>query len=143
MNRFGRLVELRKIREEAAANALARVLGRIRKNQEEMAALDRETEAEKIEAKANLISGRAIPPIVYEDFFRGQAVRHQRLVERHSRLQVEAENARQVWHGARVMLQQAEKLAEKDAKVRAMEGRRKEGKELDMVGVLGASHPVS
>ncbi|MBF0146894.1 MAG: flagellar export protein FliJ [Magnetococcales bacterium] len=140
MNRFQRLVELRQIREETAANALARVQGRIQKTQEEIVGLDRETEAESRAAKENLASGCLLPPKMYEDFFRGQVWRRRRLEERKSRLQVEAQVARQAWFEARTLLQQAEKLALKDDAARKVEARRKEGKELDMAGILGASH---
>ncbi|MEO5327173.1 MAG: flagellar export protein FliJ [Magnetococcus sp. THC-1_WYH] len=139
MNRFRRLVELRKIREEAAAAALADVLGRIQKTQEEISGLDRETETEKRLAKENLASGCVLPPQMYEDFFRGQIWRRVRLLERRSKLQVEAEAARQVWYGARTLVQQAEKMAQKDDQVKKAAERRKEMKELDMIGILGVS----
>ncbi|MBF0434925.1 MAG: flagellar export protein FliJ [Magnetococcales bacterium] len=143
MNRFQRLVELRKIREESAADAFARAQGRIQKNLDEMATLDRETESEKQSAKENLVSGCTIPPQMYENFFRGQVFRKLRLEERQSRLQAEAEVARRAWLGARTLLEQAKKLAEKDDKLKAASERRKESKEMDMVGILGVQHSGS
>ncbi|HIJ84675.1 MAG: flagellar export protein FliJ [Magnetococcales bacterium] len=139
MNRFQRLVDLRRIREETAAMALGKIQAGIQKIQEEMAGLDRETATEKHLAKENLASGCALPPQMYEDFFRGQVWRQRRMEERKSRLQVEAEAAKQAWYGARTLLQQAEKLAQKDDQLRKKGERRKEAKELDMIGVLGAS----
>lgn len=140
MNRFQRLVDLRRIREETAAMALGRIQGAIQKLQGEILELDRETAVEKGLAKENLVLGRAIPANVYEDFFRGQVWRRRRMEERKSRMQVEAETARQAWYAARTLLQQAEKLAQKDDRLKKVEERRKEGKELDMVGILGTAH---
>lgn len=139
MNRFRRLVELRQIREEAAAQELAKVLGRIQKTKDEILGLDGETETEKRLSKENLSSGCMIPPKLYEDFFRGQVWRRVRLEERKSKLEVEAEAARQVWYGARTLVKQAEKLAQKDDQLKNAAERRKELKELDMIGILGVS----
>ncbi|MBF0108583.1 MAG: flagellar export protein FliJ [Magnetococcales bacterium] len=142
-NRFRRLVELRRIREETAANALARVMARIRKVEGEIAGLDRETEEEKRMAKENLASGCPLSPKMYEDFFRGQMWRRRRMEEHKGRLLLESQSARKNWLDARTLLEQAGKLAQKADAVQIKEERRKEGKELDMMGVLGASHSIS
>ncbi|MBF0162162.1 MAG: flagellar export protein FliJ [Magnetococcales bacterium] len=142
MNRFNRLVELRRIREEVNALAFARMLNRLEGVRREVVALDQQTWSEQESMRLGLgqeIDRSLSPPLMpsqMDDFLRGQAWRRQRLQQRMESLQEELEKAKAAWLAARAQLQQAEKLAEKEQKHQQYCLEQQEKKALDMIGIL-------
>ena len=142
MNRFSRLVELRRIREEANGLLFARVLTRLQGLRQDVVALDQQTREEQDAARLAIdqaVDGAAAPPLMLgqmDDFLRGQVWRRQRLQQRMEVVQEELDKARDAWLAARTQLQQAEKLAQKEHQHRLYRLERQERKALDMVGLL-------
>lgn len=136
MTRFARLVELRKIREETDGQVYARILARIESFRQEIGELDKET-AQGHEMACELVAqGNTPGPYRFDDFFRGQKWRVQKLKEKIHLAQQEASAAKKVWLAARTKLQQAEKMAIKEEAQRKEEVRRSENKEMDMIGIV-------
>lgn len=146
MNRFKqsggskRLVELRRIREEANAMAFARVLGRLEGLRQDVVNLDRQTTEEQTLAwdaigQEVTVSDRLALGML-DNFLRGQSWRRKRLEQMIAVASMDLEKAREVWMAARTQLQQAEKLAEKEALQQHKQAEYQEKKMMDMVGVL-------
>ncbi|MBF0294176.1 MAG: flagellar export protein FliJ [Magnetococcales bacterium] len=140
MNRFARLRDLRKIREDAAGHELARALAYVETVRHKIAELDQATQEEKEAAMATLAGPQRASPGLLESFLAGQAWRRGRLTSALQKARQESEEARDLWLAARLQLRQAEALAEKEALRLSMEQKRKEAKELDMVGILSHTH---
>ncbi len=136
MNRFARLVDLRSIREESAAAAYSQKLAQVGQLKHQVTELDAETREGKKMACQAVTSLVKLPARLYDDFIKGQQVRRQRLLANIVEKNRELDAAKQRWHGTRVELRQAEKLAEKESLRRRKEIQHLERKELDMVGVL-------
>ncbi|MBF0621464.1 MAG: flagellar export protein FliJ [Magnetococcales bacterium] len=137
VNRFSRLVELRRIREEAAAAAYKEALGEIGLRKQRLLDLDEETEMARVEMAETLgdVSTR-LPSNLYLDFYRGQDVRKAQTQKEIEEVQKAAESVKQKWLETRKSLQQAEKLEEKADVVIQQEARRQEYRELDRIGVI-------
>ncbi|MBF0456243.1 MAG: flagellar export protein FliJ [Magnetococcales bacterium] len=136
MGRFSRLVELRRLREEADGLAYSRILGRIESFRQKIGMLEKET-AEGQEMAVEMVKQGQTPGAVrMDDFFRGQSWRVKKLEDKISMAQVEANSARLVWLAARTQLKQAEKMAEKERLQHDQTVRRNETKELDMIGIV-------
>ncbi|MBF0461974.1 MAG: hypothetical protein HQL87_11305 [Magnetococcales bacterium] len=145
MNRFSRLVGLRRIREEANGMAFARTLARMEGLQQDMIRLDQQTQEEQGLVRQTLAddaggretgpSGRLALGLV-DNFLRGQAWRRQRLEQMIAVAQLDLEKSKEAWLAARTQLQQAEKLAEKEALHQHQRVEHDEKKAMDMVGVL-------
>ncbi|MBF0341499.1 MAG: flagellar export protein FliJ [Magnetococcales bacterium] len=137
MNRFSRLEELRRIKEDAAGQAFARTLMRVEDLRQRITELDRQTEEEKraaIEALAAPGPNRPDPGLL-ESFLAGQIWRRQRLEMALRRAREDSEAARENWRLTRMQLQQAENLAEKEDGRQRVEARRNEMKEMDFVAI--------
>lgn len=135
-----RLVELRRIREEASAMAVARVLGRLEGLRQDVVNLDRQTAEEQALAwdamgQEVTASDRLTLGLV-DNFLRGQSWRRKRLEQMIAVASLDLEKAKEVWMAARTQLQQAEKLAEKEASQQQKQAEYQERKTMDMVGVL-------
>ncbi|MBF0273517.1 MAG: flagellar export protein FliJ [Magnetococcales bacterium] len=137
MNRFSRLEELRRLKEEAAGQAFARTLARIEDLRQRIAVLDRETAEEKTAAIDALAApGPERPdPGLLDAYLTGQAWRRERLEMALRRAQQESEVARETWRGTRMQLQQAEVLAKKEDVRQQREAHRQELKQMDMVAI--------
>ncbi|MBF0180465.1 MAG: flagellar export protein FliJ [Magnetococcales bacterium] len=140
MNRFARLRDLRKIREDAAGHELARALAYVETVRHKITELDQTTQEEKEAAMATLAGPQRASPGLLESYLAGQAWRRGRLTGALHKARLESDEARERWLAARVQLRQAEVLAEKEALRIRMEQKRKEAKELDIVGILSAAH---
>ncbi|MBF0624276.1 MAG: flagellar export protein FliJ [Magnetococcales bacterium] len=137
MNRFSRVVGLRRIREEAEAMAYARALARLEALRGKVRELDRVTARGREERRQELAEGGlSMPPEMFEGFLKGQAWRRERLLEAINRSLEEVRKAKEVWHGVRVQLQQIERLEEKEGDRLHAEARRQEMKALDAVSML-------
>ncbi|MBF0214072.1 MAG: flagellar export protein FliJ [Magnetococcales bacterium] len=142
VNRFSRLEELRRLKEEAAGQAFARTLVRIEELRLKMARLDQETAEEKraaIEALAAPGAQRPDPTLL-DAYLAGQMWRRNRLEMALRRARQESEQARETWRGTRMQLQQAELLAEKEQARQKQEEHRQEVKEMDMVAIHRIGH---
>ncbi|MEO5363872.1 MAG: flagellar export protein FliJ [Magnetococcus sp. DMHC-8] len=142
MNRFDRLVELRRIREEIQGTAFARLLARLEGLKQDVRQLDQQTTEEQAQMRLALDQGTdrsAGPPLplgLLDKFLQGQAWRRKRLEQMIVVAQQDLEKARATWIAARTQLQQAEKLAEKEAQQQRKRLEYHEKKAMDMVGVL-------
>ncbi|WP_193771327.1 flagellar export protein FliJ [Candidatus Magnetaquicoccus inordinatus] len=141
-NRFNRLVELRRIREESNGTVFARVLARLEGLKQDLGKLDQQTTEEQSAMRLSL-SGhedRAAKPVLaagmMDDFLRGQSWRRQRLQQMIAAAQLDMEKAKEAWLAARMQLRQAEKLAEREKLRQHEQAERNEKKAMDMVGVL-------
>ncbi|NGZ07361.1 MAG: flagellar export protein FliJ [Magnetococcales bacterium] len=137
MNRFSRLEELRRLKEDAAGQALARCLARVEEVRHKIATLDKETAEEQraaIEALAVPDAQRPDPRLM-EAFLAGQVWRRQRLEATLRRAVQESEAAREKWLGTRIQLKQAEVLADKEDVRLQREAHRQEMKEMDSVAI--------
>ncbi|MBF0448676.1 MAG: flagellar export protein FliJ [Magnetococcales bacterium] len=136
MGRFSRLVELRKIREEADGLAYAHVLSRIEGFRQKIRELNIETE-EGRRMSCDMVGQQGVfGTYRFDDFFRGQTWRVQKLQEKITLAQQQANAAKKIWLASRTQLQQAEKMAEKEEAQRKKEQRLKDNKELDMIGIF-------
>ncbi|MBF0186029.1 MAG: flagellar export protein FliJ [Magnetococcales bacterium] len=141
-NRFNRLVELRRIREESIGTAFARVLARLQGLKQDLSHLDQQTNEEQAAmhlamTSANDLSARPLLAAgVMDDFLRGQSWRRQRLEQMIATAQLDMEKAKEAWLAARMQLRQAEKLAEREQSRLQAHAERNEKKAMDMVGVL-------
>jgi flagellar export protein FliJ len=136
MGRFARLVDLRKIREEADGLAYASILARIETCRQKIVKLDEETAEGHKSACEQVVEGNSPGPFLFDDFFRGQKVRVKKLEEKIKFAQEEAAVARNVWLASRTKLQQTEKMAEKEVSKSKFEKRHNDNKELDMIGIV-------
>jgi flagellar export protein FliJ len=136
MGRFSRLVDLRRIREEADGLAYAKILGRIESCQQKIGDLEQETKEEHKMACEQVAQGTAPGALMFDDFYRGQKWRIQKLQDKIHIAQREAEAARKVWLAARTQLKQAESMSEKEEAQQEVELRQKNNKELDMIGIV-------
>ncbi|MEO5334493.1 MAG: flagellar export protein FliJ [Magnetococcus sp. YQC-5] len=140
MNRFARLEELRRLKEETAGQAFARSLAQIEELRHRIVELDRMSQEEQNAAKEALAGPQRPDPALLAQFLMGQKWRRQRLETALGKARQESEAAREVWRLARMQLQQAETLAEKESLRLKLEQRRKENKEMDQVGIYRSSH---
>lgn len=136
MSRFARLVDLKKLREEADGLAYAQVLARIEGLHQKIQSLNQETDEGHRMAIEQVVEGHSPGPRLLDDFLRGQEWRVQNLEVKIRRAQIEAEAAKKVWHASRVKLKQAESMAEKEEAQRQKEKRLEDKKELDMIGIV-------
>jgi flagellar export protein FliJ len=136
MGRFSRLVDLRKIREEADGLAYARILARIETCRQKIRELEKETAQGHEMACEEVAQGNAAGSSMYDDFFRGQKFRIKKLEDKISLAQVEAAAAQKVWLASRTQLRQSESMAKKEEAHRQMEMRHDDNKELDMIGIV-------
>ncbi len=142
VNRFNRLVELRRIREESNGTVFARVLARMEGLKQELGRLDQQTVEEQTAMRLALggsAAGADQPMLasgMMDDFLRGQSWRRQRLRQMIAAAQVDMEKAKEAWLAARMQLRQAEKLAERESLRQHELAERNEKKAMDMVGVL-------
>lgn len=135
MNRFARLEALRKLKEDAAGQAFARTLAHIEALRQQIVNLDRESAEENAMATAALAGPERYDPMLLDLFLKGQAWRRERLEMALKKGRQESEVAREQWRIARVQLQQAEVLVKKESQRLALEQRRKENREMDLVGI--------
>ncbi|MEG3641177.1 flagellar export protein FliJ [Magnetococcus sp. PR-3] len=137
VNRFSRLVELRRLREEAQGGEYAKVLADLNDLKQQVTLLDQETEQARADAldlvgdHTTILSGDMIA-----GFFEGQKVRRTRLLEAVEKSEPLVEAAKQRWLEARKGLRQAEKLEEKTDLKLQKEALRVENRMLDMAGVV-------
>ena len=142
VNRFNRLVELRRIREESNGTVFARVLTRLEGLKQDLNRLDQQTVEEQTVMRLALpgSQGGANQPMLatgmMDDFLRGQSWRRQRLQQMIAAAQMDMEKAKEAWLAARMQLRQAEKLAERESLRQHELAERNEKKAMDMVGVL-------
>ncbi|MBF0143888.1 MAG: flagellar export protein FliJ [Magnetococcales bacterium] len=136
MNRFSRLVNLRRIREEATGQLFSQAAARVEELVRERRRLEEGIREARSQALDSLGQGEArLPPQLVEDFFSGQALRLQRVEEARRKAEKRREEALQVWKGARIELKQAEILEEKQGAREVAERQRQELMKLDEVGV--------
>ncbi|MBF0127361.1 MAG: flagellar export protein FliJ [Magnetococcales bacterium] len=135
MNRFSRLKELRKLKEDAAGQALARIHAQIETLRQRIVDLERETMEEKEAATEALAGPRRPDPHLLASFLKGQEWRRGRLESALKKARQEADEARDVWHHARMQLKQVEILADKENLRMKQEQLRVERKEMDLVGI--------
>ncbi|ABK42586.1 flagellar export protein FliJ [Magnetococcus marinus MC-1] len=137
VNRFSRLVELRRLREEAQGGEYAKVLADLNALQQQVVDLDQETEQARVDAlemvgnAASILSGEMLT-----GFFEGQKIRRKRLLTQISRTKPVVEAAKQRWLEARKGLRQAEILEEKTSQQLQKEALKVENRMLDMAGVV-------
>ncbi len=143
MNRFSRLEGLRRLKEEAAGQAFAGTLVQIDTLRQRIVALEQESADEKAAAIAAWSGSERPDSNLLERFLTGQAWRRKRLDEALLKAQKESEQARVFWLSTRVQLQQAELLAKKEALRIQQEQRRKEAKEMDLIGIYRAGHNLA
>ncbi|MEO5341041.1 MAG: flagellar export protein FliJ [Magnetococcus sp. MYC-9] len=142
MNRFKRLVELRRIREESKGLDVARLLGRLDGMRLELFQLDQQTVEEQNlarQAVSHAMDDASTPRLamrLMDDFLRGQAWRRQHLEQRMAAAQQDLEQAKAAWITARTQLKQAEKLEEREKLHQCQQAELREKKMLDMIGVL-------
>ncbi|MBF0384003.1 MAG: flagellar export protein FliJ [Magnetococcales bacterium] len=136
MGRFAKLVGLRKIREEADGLAYSRILARIDAFNRKIYNLERETAEGHQMVVDQVAKGMAPGSFNFDNFFRGQQWRIQKIREKIAMAQVEAEAAKKVWFASRIKLKQMESMAEKEAVRHKEKMRLTENKELDMVGIV-------
>ncbi len=136
MGRFSRLVDLRKIREEADGLAYARILARIENFKLRIKELEEETEEGRRSVCQQVAEGNNPGTFLFDDFFRGQQWRIKKLQDKIRIAQDEAAVARKIWLVSRTKLQQMEAMAEKEAALRKEEMRHEDNKELDMIGIV-------
>lgn len=136
MNRFDRLVTLRRIREESEGMAFGRIAANMAAMRQRIQALDHETEQGRQMAMQGIATTDRLPPGLCDDFFKGQQWRRSRMDAALAEAHKEADAAREKWHTARVSLKQAEKLAERETTLKHEERALREKKEMDMVGIL-------
>jgi flagellar export protein FliJ len=137
MNRFTRLVELRRLREEAAAQEFAKTRMKVEGIQQQISDRKQETEEARILALSHVgQSGVRLPPMMYENFYRGQATRISNLSNAERQAANEMKKTMQAWHTTRVELKQAEKMSEKTEKLQQKEQKRREDRAMDDVGIL-------
>ncbi|MEO5363994.1 MAG: hypothetical protein H7838_10290 [Magnetococcus sp. DMHC-8] len=136
MNRFHRLVELRRIREETNGMAFARTLARVEGLQQDVLKLDQQTAEEQTLARqAADQADRSMLPWM-DKFLQGQSWRRKRLEQMIAVAKMDLEKTREAWMAARTQLQQAEKLAEREKRQQRQKIEQYEKKTMDMVGVL-------
>ncbi|MBF0401118.1 MAG: flagellar export protein FliJ [Magnetococcales bacterium] len=135
-----RLVELRRIREEANGMALARVLARLEGLRQDVIKLDQQTLEEQTLARDAIgqegASSDRLALGMMDNFLRGQLWRRKRLEQMIAVADLDLEKAREAWLAARTQLQQAEKLAEKEDLQYRKQAEQQEKKTMDMIGVL-------
>ncbi|MBF0116875.1 MAG: flagellar export protein FliJ [Magnetococcales bacterium] len=142
VNRFNRLVELRRIREESNGTVFARVLARLEGLKQDLGRLDQQTTEEQAAMRLALAGSDAgadrpvLASGMMDDFLRGQSWRRQRLQQMIAAAQMDMEKAKEAWLAARMQLRQAEKLAERESLRQHEQMERNEKKAMDMVGVL-------
>lgn len=137
MNRFNRLVELRRIREEVNGMAFARTLARVEGLQQDVIKLDQQTTEEQTllqQEEASTTNRGAL--LMLDNFLRGQSWRRQRLEQMIAVAKLDLEKAREAWLAARAQLKQAERLAEKEQLQQQKKIEQHERKTMDMVGIL-------
>lgn len=142
MNRFGRLANLRRLREESYGMAYARVLARMEGLKQSVVMLDKMTEEERLAARQAVGQPSPLSSGMVEDFLKGQVWRRDRLNQKIATTQEDLDKAREVWMAARVQLKQAEKMAEKEALKQRQKEEKRERKTMDMIGVM-RSRPFS
>lgn len=136
MNRFSRLVSLRRLREEEYGMAYARMLAKIEGLRQSVVKLDEVTNEERILARSSFGQNSDVPLRMVEDFLKGQAWRRRKLEWMIATTRSEVEKAKAIWLAARVELKQAEKLAEKEMQQQHQEAEKRERKTMDMIGLI-------
>ncbi|MBF0195199.1 MAG: flagellar export protein FliJ [Magnetococcales bacterium] len=136
MGRFAKLVGLRKIREEADGLAYSRILARIDSLRLKISLLEQETAEGHQMVCDQVAEGTDHGSFNFENFFRGQQWRIQKIQEKIVLAQVEAEAAKKVWFASRIKLKQMESMADKEAVRHKEDMRINENKELDMMGIV-------
>ncbi|MEO5350365.1 MAG: hypothetical protein H7836_12050 [Magnetococcus sp. YQC-3] len=136
MNRFHRLVELRRIREETNGMAFARTLARVEGLQQDVLRLDQQTAEEQALARQAIDQADRTPLAWMDKFLQGQIWRRKRLEQMIAVAKMDLEKSREAWIAARTQLQQAEKLAEREQMQQRQKLEQYEKKTMDMVGVL-------
>lgn len=132
MNRFSRMSEVRRLQEEAAANEVGRIQGRIAQLRVEIAALEEQTAQGRVVALDDLPDGEhRLPPELYESYFQGQSWRRQRIEEEIRRLEETLKVALQAWNESRIRLKQVERLEEKEGLTQRVEEERREARTRD------------
>lgn len=137
MNRFNRLVELRRIREEVNGMAFARTLARVEGLQQDVIKLDQQTAEEQTllqQEEASTANRGAL--LMLDNFLRGQSWRRKRLEQMIAVAKLDLEKAREAWLAARAQLKQAERLAEREQLQQQKKIEQHERKTMDMVGIL-------
>lgn len=137
MNRFTRLVEIRRIQEESLAGELAKAQGRVAELRAQLAQLDTDTASGRTQSLDDVDHGDLrLPPALYEEYFQGQSWRHRQLEREIAQALEEVERARQAWQAARVRVKQTQGLEERLDQRHERERQRRELQELDQVGSL-------
>jgi flagellar export protein FliJ len=136
MGRFEKLVNLRKIREEADGLAYSRILSRIESFRQKIRELEQETADGHQMACDQMAQGISIGSSSFDNFFRGQKWRIQKLLDKIILAQEEADAAQKIWFASRIKLKQTESMSEKELARRKEEIRQIENKELDMIGIV-------
>lgn len=135
MNRFTRLVELRRLKEESLALELAKTRQRVTALQDEVVRLAEETAKGREVALADVDQvDHRLPPGLYENYYQGQDWRRQRLEEEIGRAQQAVQQAQQAWFGARTQVKQAEHLEDRMTEQQRHERLQRELRQLDEVG---------
>ncbi|MBF0124324.1 MAG: flagellar export protein FliJ [Magnetococcales bacterium] len=135
-HRFSRLVDIRRIREESRAASLAQAMTKLSELQQQLLSLQQETLAAQQEARQSLMAeGQRLSPSLYENYYKGQQWREQRLCRFIDTAQQTVERNRDLWLEARKLLQQVERLAEDAQLVREQTLRLQQLKEMDQVGI--------
>ncbi|MEO5378177.1 MAG: flagellar export protein FliJ [Magnetococcus sp. DMHC-6] len=139
MNRFSRLVELRRLKEEIKGSYFALALGKVQKLEQEKIRLENDMEqVRQTELQESLQPENRLPPKLLEDYFKGQKWRLRRLQQVRHQANLEMERTRQIWNQARVELKQSEKLAERADEEYKSEQHKREIKEMDIVGIMAS-----
>ena len=136
MGRFGKLVGLRKIREEADGLAYSRILARIETFRGKINHLKQETADGHQMVVDQVAEGTDHGSFNFDNFFRGQQWRIQKLTEKIALAQLEADAAQKVWFASRIKLKQMESMAAKETVRHKEKMRHIENKELDMIGIV-------
>ena len=136
MNRFKRLANLRRIREEASGMAHVRVVGRMENLKQNVVKLDKATAEGRVAAQQAMLQSNFLPVGMVDDFLRGQTWRRERLEKMIVATQEDLDKTKNLWLAARVQLKQAESLAEKETLRQRHEAEIREIKIMDMIGVM-------
>ncbi|MBF0158205.1 MAG: flagellar export protein FliJ [Magnetococcales bacterium] len=134
-HRFSRLVSIRQIREETHALSLARSMKRLEELQQQQQRLQQETLEAQQQARRSFEEGERLSPLLYENYYKGQQWRQEKLCRFIDAAQQNVEQQRQLWFEARKLLQQVERLDEKAQQQQYQQLRSKQSKEMDQVGI--------
>lgn len=137
MRRMARLVELRRIQEEAKAMVVGKVQARIDQLNQDVESLTQRTAQGHVESIEDVPQPEVrLPPMLYENFFHGQQERRRRLDAALKTAHEELALAMQEWQGARILLRQVEKLAQKEEERLHKEAQQRDNRQMDMIASI-------